>query len=108
MNASLTLLLFFFFRYSELPVFKLFHSAAVYLPKAMCGEASMVEQLVSTPEWVTYYEESIGPKQAADQLGDAVHQLVNRYPRAKILEVGKQSPPLPHLSFGSQPLSFLE
>lgn len=66
----------------------------------------MVEQLVSTPEWVTYYEESIGPKQAADQLGDAVHQLVNRYPRAKILEVGKRSPPLPHLSFGSQPLSF--
>ncbi|RYO89275.1 hypothetical protein DL766_000912 [Monosporascus sp. MC13-8B] len=75
-------------RYSHLPGFKLFHSAAQYMPQAIRGEVSMVERLVGTPEWVEYYETSIGPKEAAEQMGDAVLQIVNRYPRAKILEVG--------------------
>ncbi|RYP87638.1 hypothetical protein DL769_000461 [Monosporascus sp. CRB-8-3] len=75
-------------RYSHLPGFKLFHSAAQYMPQAIRGEVSMVEQLVATPEWVEYYETSIGPKEAAEQTGDAVLQIVKRYPRAKILEVG--------------------
>ncbi|KAL7940334.1 beta-ketoacyl synthase domain-containing protein [Trichoderma barbatum] len=75
-------------QFADYPVFKLFDSAAHFMPKAISGKASMVEKLVSTPEWVEYYEVSVGPKEAAEQMGDAVAQIVNRYPHSKMLEVG--------------------
>ncbi|KAI9150471.1 beta-ketoacyl synthase domain-containing protein [Paramyrothecium foliicola] len=73
--------------FSDRPEVRAMRVVGEQMPRAICGETTMLEHLMTTGLLTDYYARALGMSQI-EVLAETVHQVVQRYPQAEILEVG--------------------
>lgn len=58
------------------------------MPRVFEGETTILEHLLPTGLLTDYYVNALGMRQSSGWIGRAVKQIVHRYPRMNILEIG--------------------
>ena len=74
--------------FSDFPEIKAMHVVGEQMPKAIQGETSMLEHLMTNGLLDEYYDKARSVTQGTDILARTVSQITQRYPRGRILEVG--------------------
>lgn len=60
------------------------------LPAVIRGETTILEHMTKDGLLDRFYEVGMGLKEVSYFLGQTVKQIVHRYPRMKMLEIGKE------------------
>lgn len=74
--------------FSDLPEIKAMHVVGEQMPRAIRGETSMLEHLMTNGLLGEYYDKAQSITQGTAILASTVAQIAQRYPRGRILEVG--------------------
>ena len=70
---------------------KLAYTVSNNLPAVIRGETTILEHLTKDGLLDRFYKVGLDLKEFSAFLDNIVKQVVNRYPRIKILEIGKES-----------------
>ena len=77
--------------FSHIPDVQIMHLVGTQMPLVFDGETTMLEQFRADGNDILdkYYTGGFGVKEAGEWVGRSVKQIVDRYPRLEILEIGK-------------------
>lgn len=75
-------------RFSDYPEIKAMHVVGEQMPRAIRGETTMLEHLMTNGLLGDYYAKAKSVTQGTEMLAETVVQIARRYPHGRILEVG--------------------
>lgn len=75
-------------RFSDYPEIKAMHVVGEQMPRAIRGETSILEHLMTDGLLGDYYAKAKSVTLGTEMLAETVVQIARRYPRGRILEVG--------------------
>ena len=65
------------------------HIVGKQMPRVILGQTTILEHLLKDGLLNEYYSTALGISQATEWLQCTVHQITQRYPNMRILEIGK-------------------
>ncbi|KAI0599583.1 hypothetical protein F4775DRAFT_600111 [Biscogniauxia sp. FL1348] len=75
-------------KYADTIDVRIIRAVGEAMPRVFEGETTILEHLLPTGLLTDYYVNALGMRQSSGWIGRAVEQLVHRYPRMSILEIG--------------------